>query len=97
MSSNISGVFIGKSGRYRTVQRGAVKVFGTSGPRPRICEAKIIFTFPILIFEEKNGERRDGLLISFLYFNCKLILYLFYILIMHVCIFMFCNMLFFYH
>lgn len=41
-------------GRYRTVQRVAVKVFGTLGRGPRIYEAKISFTFPLLILEEKT-------------------------------------------
>lgn len=54
ISNSVSGLFIGKFGRYRILQRGAVKIFGTLLPRPRTCEAKIIFTFPILILEKKN-------------------------------------------
>lgn len=98
ISNSISGLFIGKFGRYRILQRGAVKIFGTLLPRPRTCEAKIIFTFPILILEKKkNSERRDALKHAFLpVLQQKADIIPALHTHMHVCIFMFCNMPFLY-
>lgn len=65
ISNSISGLFIGKFGRYRILQKGAVKIFGTLVLRPRTCEQKLFLLFHFSEEKKQNSERRDALKTSF--------------------------------